>query len=161
MERNHFLFLQDSTSLKLEKMYQEDSTSRKESKSSMRFPWLPSASQQQQKDKLKNLPQYFNCECLCLFLSYVSLTFFHLFFSYFFFVSSLILFFLAISHLSVSLLSRLSDSSQKSRLTTLKEAKIAEQEENMEHYFAPVMSSVNQHQRFQVLFAALCGIVAF
>jgi hypothetical protein len=50
---------------------------------------------------------------------------------------------------------------RKAALTVLKETKIADQEENMGHYFGSVMSSVNQNPNFHVLFAGLFRMVVF
>ena len=61
----------------------------------------------------------------------------------------------------MSLLSNYRAHLRKADLTVLKETKIAEQEENVGHYFSSVMSSVNQNLSFQVLFAALFGLQHF
>lgn len=50
---------------------------------------------------------------------------------------------------------------RKADLTVLKATKIAEQEENMGHYFGSVMSSVSPESEFQALFAVLFRIVVF
>lgn len=61
----------------------------------------------------------------------------------------------------MSLLSTYHTHLRKADLTVLKATKIAEQEENMGHYFGSVMSSVSQNLNFQALFAVLFRIVVF